>query len=816
MVLLGICLAQPLFAQNLLQNPGFEEGLAPWVTWGDASIAQTTDQPRSGNNAAVVTDRTQNWQGTVQNVLGVLQDGNNYAVSAWVRVSGSSPQPVSIFFAQGDDEGERYFGLANRTVQPGAWVQISDVFSFRASGTVTRLDYYIQGPEAGVDLYVDDTEITLLPGDWVAEANARINQIRKSDLQVNVRDANGNSVAGAEVRIRQTRRDFPIGTTMAYSPLTNNENYRQYIIDHFNWGVHENEAKWYANEANRDIETYSQADAMLDFAEANDIEMRGHTIFWAPEQWQPDWVPGLSNQDLQAEVEERLESVVGHFDGRFQHWDVNNEMLHGSFFQDRLGPDIRKWMFERTRQLDPDVKLFVNDFNIISGNEAYDYVDQVQQLLDEGAPIDGIGVQGHYNENFSPVDPLQLQSRLDRLAQLDLPIWVTEFDVVQPDEDLRADALETFFRSAFSHPSVEGIILWGFWAGSHWKGPDAALVDSDWTVNAAGQRFEALLAEWTSNATRTTNAAGRAQARVFHGDYEIEVLVDGHPATVRNTMVSKDKAVSVLNVELDFEVEDTGGDASRGMYYDRAKDGHGIDLQKVGDNWFLVLYTYHDDGTPVWYLAVAPLEDDIFNADLLSFSYVNGVFAEEGAVGSIQIDFNDAAASPACNDGVDRSNARSLAAANVTYQGQSAVPLCFEPLVAANGVPDENYTGHWWGTAQDEGWGMTAYFQGENDEVEFVVLYYYDGAGNPRWGLGVASEPGANASLDLLNFSGYCLGCPVVPTQSASMGVLQHWFDSLNQAPASGLLSVDIDYPGPEGGNWLREEVYIERLSDAP
>lgn len=90
----------------------------------------------------------------------------------------------------------------------------------------------------------------------------------------------------------------------------------------------------------------------------------------------------------------------------------------------------------------------------------------------------------------------------------------------------------------FSHSSVEGIVLWGFWAGSHWRAPDAALVAMGWTVNAAGRRFEALMAEWWSNETIQTDAAGIASSRVFHGSYRITVDAPGSPAAEADERVA--------------------------------------------------------------------------------------------------------------------------------------------------------------------------------------------------------------------------------------------------------------------------------------
>ena len=52
---------------------------------------------------------------------------------------------------------------------------------------------------------------------------------------------------------------------------------------------------------------------------------------------------------------------------RLEHWDVNNENLHGQWFQDRLEePDYNLEIFRLAHQRDINVKLFLNDYNVVS------------------------------------------------------------------------------------------------------------------------------------------------------------------------------------------------------------------------------------------------------------------------------------------------------------------------------------------------------------------------------------------------------------------------------------------------------------------
>ena len=365
-------------------------------------------------------------------------------------------------------------------------------------------------------------------GDWKTEANSRIEQIRKRDVEIVVADRYGHPVPVAGIQASQRKHDFAFGSCINTNALSNPE-YASFFLQHFEWAVFENESKWFFNEPQRDFENYSSADALVEFCEQNGILIRGHCIFWAKEEYTPGWCRSLPPGELSGEVDERLDHAVPRFKGHFLHWDVNNEMLDGDFFRRKLGAGIEPYMFIRAHELDPGALLFVNDYSTVEccSGRVQAYINQVRSLQAAGAPVHGVGVQGHYWT--STVDPVGTLARLDQLSSLGLPIWFTEYDTVNADENARAEALENLYRAAFSHPSVHGILMWGFWAGSHWRGADAAIVDLDWTVNAAGRRYEDLMAEWTTNGSGATGPDGSYHYRGFHGTYEVTTQAGGAP-----------------------------------------------------------------------------------------------------------------------------------------------------------------------------------------------------------------------------------------------------------------------------------------------
>lgn len=84
------------------------------------------------------------------------------------------------------------------------------------------------------------------------------------------------------------------------------------------------------------------------------------------------------------------------------------------------------------------------------------------------------------------------------------------------------DLLQVMLRESFAHPSIEGIMLWGFWEGACSR-ENGQLVDSDKRVNAAGQRLIALREEWTTRLEGATEEFGQFAFRGFHGGYKVFV-----------------------------------------------------------------------------------------------------------------------------------------------------------------------------------------------------------------------------------------------------------------------------------------------------
>jgi GH35 family endo-1,4-beta-xylanase len=410
--------------------------------------------------------------------------------------------------------------------------------------------------------------------EWRSEADHRIERLRKGDLLVEVRGRDGAPVKNARVEYRLKRHAFLFGTAIAHAPFADSSevgrHYRQFILDHFSGVVCENEMKWYANEAERGREEYAPADALLAFADENGLAMRGHCLFWEKEEWVQPWLAALGQSELRAAMERRLTATVSRHAGRLVAWDVNNEILDGSFYRQRVGPDANAWMFREAERLDPKTPLFVNEYGILGEPERTErYLTLIRDLRARGAQVGGIGVQSHDCDRFtvdgvtalapgdrppwlytSPLTPATFLATLDRLhAETGLPIHLTEVSAKLADAVRRADVLEMLFRLGFSHEAVRAILLWGFGARTHWMGPDAALMNADGTLTPAGSRISRLLRdEWTTRGNAVSGADGRLVFRGYYGSYALEVVASDGREIVREVRLTRSAPAAAVQL----------------------------------------------------------------------------------------------------------------------------------------------------------------------------------------------------------------------------------------------------------------------------
>ncbi|SMO42519.1 endo-1,4-beta-xylanase [Gracilimonas mengyeensis] len=364
--------------------------------------------------------------------------------------------------------------------------------------------------------------------------NQRIEQHRMGSLII-------HTAPGAEVTIEQQSHEFLFGAALpnhlaenSENPMTSEEReqFLSILSDNFNYAVHENALKWYDTEKTQGEVNYAVADRIYELMDSLNIPMRGHTVFWAKEEFNTEWLTKLTNDELRKAIADRAESLINHFEGRINEYDLNNEMVHGSFFRDRLGYGIISEMAWMVKAHNPDAKLYTNDYGILDvGHNAGPYANQIRKMLANGVPLDGIGMQAHRSVSVPYENtPYMVQRNLDRFLEFDLPIKITEALFAQDTDEERAAELKKLFPIYFAHPRVEAILIWGIWEKPHWI-PESAMWKTDFSPTLQSKAYQDLVFdEWWTNTTTRANDDGLSEIKAFYGDYAI--TVDGKTKVV--------------------------------------------------------------------------------------------------------------------------------------------------------------------------------------------------------------------------------------------------------------------------------------------
>ena len=389
---------------------------------------------------------------------------------------------------------------------------------------------------------------------WRNPADDRIADERRSDVTVNVTDANGNPLAGAVVNIRQNEHTFLFGSAInafddKLDPDGNEQalKYQSEINRLFNTVVVENSHKWPGM-----LQDRQRALDAADFAVDNNMYLRGHNAIWPSREFMPssvwDEYDDRRNNDgetsanawLTATIEARIADVANTFKGQAPESEVVNEAFTNHDVMDILGDDIVIDWYQQIRDIDPDTRLALNDFGIFGSNgsntEHRDNFEYWLGKLNDNNLLDVIGEQSHYND-ANLTDIATFASLVtDMHSQFNVPIAITEFDMNSRDLQLQADYLRDYMTMAFSQPAIDQFLHWGFWESSHWL-PDAALYRADFSIKPNGQAYEDLVfGSWWSD-IRGTTQDGSVSADVFLGEYDVVVQYDGqsYPATVSVT-----------------------------------------------------------------------------------------------------------------------------------------------------------------------------------------------------------------------------------------------------------------------------------------
>lgn len=190
---------------------------------------------------------------------------------------------------------------------------------------------------------------------------------------------------------------------------------------------------------------FEKADKIANFCRENGIKMRGHCLCWHSQF--ADWMftdkkgKEVKKEVFYARLRDHIHTVVNRYKDVVYAWDVVNEAIADDnmmfrpgaspYRQSRhfklCGDEFIAKAFEFAREADPTGVLIYNDYSTVDPGKRERIYNMVKKMKDAGVPIDGIGMQGHYNIYFP--DEEQLDKAISRFSELVKHIHITELDL---------------------------------------------------------------------------------------------------------------------------------------------------------------------------------------------------------------------------------------------------------------------------------------------------------------------------------------------------------------------------------------------------
>lgn len=324
--------------------------------------------------------------------------------------------------------------------------------------------------------------LILLSSGLVAAASAQTD----SSLRA-VATARGISVGAAVT--------FPGGNNIANRPA-----YQAALAANFNTVVAENAMKFqnlsrFGNrDTTRGVYNWGPADSIVEFALANNMKVRGHTLCWHSQTatWFNNLTGAAASKDTTLKIlKEHIQLLAGRYKGKILEWDVVNEAIAqnggtspayrtDSRWYSRVGSiEYIDSAFRWAHRVDSNALLFYNDFGGESMNaKGQNIYDLVSGLKQRGVPIHGVGLQAHFS--VGGFDTASIGENMRRLAALGLRISITELDITNSGtvDSTKLYAQKENYKKlmalCLSVPNCKTFMAWGLNDAQSWRGANTA------------------------------------------------------------------------------------------------------------------------------------------------------------------------------------------------------------------------------------------------------------------------------------------------------------------------------------------------------
>ncbi len=406
-----------------------------------------------------------------------------------------------------------------------------------------------------------------------AKIERGIEENRKGLFNICIKDAEGRSIDCERVHINQVSHEFKFGTPLfvldQLETPERNEKYKELFKNIFNYAVlplyHKDmETKPGEYRFDKDSEFIWRRppiDKVTDFCRENNIRMKAHCL--AYNSFNPDWYKDASYRDINISIDEYMAAISQRYKKDILDMDVINEMFTiykngyvGYGARDLPVTDERDHtskMFLWAKKYFPYTRLFWNEgvFETF-GNGNYKgqrstYYMMLQEHINRGVPIEGVGIQYHLyatvgttdgslNEYCALSNPLRLFDALDCYGEFNLPIHISEISVPSYSNDSECEALQgeltkRIISLFFSHRNIESMVWWNFCDKMAHKSESrlhTGILRNDLSRKPAYDALDELINhKWHTELDACQRAEGNIEFVGFYGDYEVSFVYEG-------------------------------------------------------------------------------------------------------------------------------------------------------------------------------------------------------------------------------------------------------------------------------------------------
>lgn len=376
--------------------------------------------------------------------------------------------------------------------------------------------------------------------EWREDALKKIEQVRKGDFKVVVKDKNGNTVPDAKVTFDMFESAIPLGTILntgileGGNPKIDSVEYNRNMSKYFNAAAVEHHMKWGPYEEDngetaRKLVNVSRENGMIYF--------RGHVMIMdyhkngtTGTRFIPDdVVENYANEEyIDNRVKNWIYNVSDKFAGEVFQWDVGNELIlsdgpRETGIYKNMGPDYYNKIFKWARETNPDSELVLLEGSRMITNYNQ-FKDVAERLFQNEYHFDSVGCQAHIGGEW--ISPMQYDNIINEYTEKfggNFPM--TEFTINTGDEIYDGNFTRDFFIMCLANEKVNMINLWGYRRANETSAP--AMTNADYTLTKAGEQIVDLYYNkcFTHNVSATSDSQGECNIRGFYGSYDVTVDV---------------------------------------------------------------------------------------------------------------------------------------------------------------------------------------------------------------------------------------------------------------------------------------------------